>query len=44
MCPVLAAMYNAGDLLPSLDGMVSLNELKSALHNALGVDISFASF
>lgn len=44
ICPVLAAMYNAGDLIVDECGNVELMNLRDALMEKLGVNESFATF
>jgi len=44
VCPVLAAMYNAGDLVPDAQGRVERKELRDALMNGVGTRKTLATF
>lgn len=44
LCPVLASMYNAGDLVPDALGRVTQDALQSALMSAIGTSEAFAKF
>lgn len=44
ICPVLAALYNAGDITIDPNGNVESADLRDALVNKLGVSYAFATF
>jgi hypothetical protein len=44
LCPVLAAMHRAGDLVSDAAGNVELEDMKNGLHLGLGIGESLASF
>jgi len=44
LCPVLAAMWNAGDLKTDEFGSVELQGMQDALHKGIGVEHSLAKF
>jgi len=44
VCPVLAAMWNAGDLRVDADGSMEVGDLYDGLHDKLGIRESLASF
>eukprot|EP00947_MAST-08B_sp_MAST-8B-sp1_P005784 g5784.t1 len=44
LCPVLAAMYNAGDLVPDEKGRVTRQHLTCALHSAIGCSPVISDF
>jgi len=44
LCPVLASMYNAGDLVPDEFGSLELEEIKAGLMNGIGCGDSLAEF
>lgn len=44
ICPVLAAMYNAGDLRPDVNGSLELEEIKAGLMDGLWTGESLAEF